>query len=811
MVKVAGVLLALVVLGLCIEIPSARCPEPTTAGGLNPLRVVVVIGRDWHIDPNSYVEAAAGNSDPDRSEGAFHDVVSLLKLWSVPFDILRLDQNHLNLSQFLDSEGKLRYGAIVWDCNQAEPLGTQNWTVLEEAVGQHGISLVALANTIQEPRIRELLGIELVETGLYPISDPFNITVDHFITQGYNGTIIPAGTFSQEGSMGGKGCHVTVNETVTTILGSQGTWPQLTVRDLTNSTKAVWIGGNRNVVFSLSPVMASILRRALTYCIGYLVYKTYPNTVVLRLDDMGTSQSAYLSSWHYPQLTAEQINYSITQPLLEHNATVSVMYCAGYPTNTSHSVNESWTVDWVDYFGTEQNLTSNYIGILDGMSRGVLEIQSHGWTHLNPDLDSPPGPWWDNQTEWEDDTWYREARDERRGYIDIASAIEMQCLNNSVQETQKAFGTFPLSFAPSGSDISADPAWNGRWNLYDNFTYEIAGLAGFGIASDQLNYHYLGPKGDIIVYQMRMTRLFNMVYKPDVRARLKTGWDIPVYVVLHDMDLVQSPGPNYLNDSLKQLEEPSTETENAVETYLSENAFSGYLHSNTSSLSSSIGFAFSYDSHYCKYFADHESRWTLDLSNESLQMFRSLGTVMVTTDSSPGFTVNASTYFNETQTLTIPQGIGTHTIQFESAFVFHLSAGWNMISFPVIPNNSSFASIFNGAGYYQILTWSGTSYVTPADAEAGCGYWALVLGDTELTVSGQMVESYETSLPAGWSMIGSVYGKTVNASDVFGNDYYQLITWSGTSYVPATTIEPGKGYWALVLVPKNITVDGSLP
>jgi len=25
---------------------------------------------------------------------------------------------------------------------------------------------------------------------------------------------------------------------------------------------------------------------------------------------------------------------------------------------------------------------------------GVLEIESHGWTHMQPDLDSPPGPWW---------------------------------------------------------------------------------------------------------------------------------------------------------------------------------------------------------------------------------------------------------------------------------------------------------------------------------------------------------------------------------------------------------------------------------
>lgn len=64
-----------------------------------------------------------------------------------------------------------------------------------------------------------------------------------------------------------------------------------------------------------------------------------------------------------------------------------------------------------------------------------------------------------------------------------------------------------------------------------------------------------------------------------------------------------------------------------------------------------------------------------------------------------------------------------------------------------------------------------------------------------------------TYLPAE-SMIGSIYNCTVNATKVFPG-YYQLLTWSGTSYVPVTTIEPGKGYWALVLEPTHIVVDPS--
>jgi hypothetical protein len=82
----------------------------------------------------------------------------------------------------------------------------------------------------------------------------------------------------------------------------------------------------------------------------------------------------------------------------------------------------------------------------------------------------------------------------------------------------------------------------------------------------------------------------------------------------------------------------------------------------------------------------------------------------------------------------------------------------------------------------------------------------LVLSPTTVEVTGSAVESFELDLPAGWSMIGSVYNSTVSASDVFP-DYYQLVAWSGTSYVTATTIEPGKGYWVLVLVPTHIRVE----
>jgi len=44
----------------------------------------------------------------------------------------------------------------------------------------------------------------------------------------------------------------------------------------------------------------------------------------------------------------------------------------------------------------------------------------------------------------------------------------------------------------------------------------------------------------------------------------------------------------------------------------------------------------------------------------------------------------------------------------------------------------------------------------------------------------------------------SSFNVEANASDVFPG-YYQLVTWDGSGYIAATMMEPGKGYWALVL------------
>src|SRR5207247_10320996 len=45
-----------------------------------------------------------------RSSDLFQPVAALLKAWSVPFEILRLDQQHLDVSSLFERSGQVRYG-----------------------------------------------------------------------------------------------------------------------------------------------------------------------------------------------------------------------------------------------------------------------------------------------------------------------------------------------------------------------------------------------------------------------------------------------------------------------------------------------------------------------------------------------------------------------------------------------------------------------------------------------------------------------------------------------------------------------------
>jgi hypothetical protein len=140
-------------------------------------------------------------------------------------------------------------------------------------------------------------------------------------------------------------------------------------------------------------------------------------------------------------------------------------------------------------------------------------------------------------------------------------------------------------------------------------------------------------------------------------------------------------------------------------------------------------------------------------------------------------------------------------------FTFRLRAGWNMISFPVMPDNKNPHSIFPGD--YTMFKWNaaGKQYVlcTDDNIENGVGYWFYVSAAENVLVSGTPVNSLALPLSAGWNLIGSPLGGASIASPDDTPDGSVLpyaFTWDAENrkYTPPITdLVAGAGYWVYAL------------
>ncbi len=119
--------------------------EPSRAAS-RPYRVLVVIGDQWD-DPGSYSideQTSSGGRTRD-SDKDFRDVITMLKIWGIPFDILRLDQQRLQINRFLNGIAEPNYSCLIWMANPKKLKGfSANYETVRRAVEEYGMSLICL-------------------------------------------------------------------------------------------------------------------------------------------------------------------------------------------------------------------------------------------------------------------------------------------------------------------------------------------------------------------------------------------------------------------------------------------------------------------------------------------------------------------------------------------------------------------------------------------------------------------------------------------------------------------------------------------
>jgi len=210
-----------------------------------------------------------------------------------------------------------------------------NYRTVRRAVEEYGISLIALFDHIAAPELSGILGMDY-----HGVSDQISrstnaalkISREHFITTGAVGKVINTETQSELRIIRGSASHAAE------VLGTIGKYPQLVVRDISEETKAVWIGGGRDW-FGKFPVMRQLFRKALVYSIFIM-------------DDMGASEHAYSLRWHYPTPSKEDIIKYLVEPLEKHGFVMVQNVTPGYANPVTRMVENPWTIDkFTDPFG----------------------------------------------------------------------------------------------------------------------------------------------------------------------------------------------------------------------------------------------------------------------------------------------------------------------------------------------------------------------------------------------------------------------------------------------------------------------------
>jgi len=131
-------------------------------------------------------------------------------------------------------------------------------------------------------------------------------------------------------------------------------------------------------------------------------------------------------------------------------------------------------------------------------------------------------------------------------------------------------------------------------------------------------------------------------------------------------------------------------------------------------------------------------------------------------------------------------------------FEFHLNQGWNLISIPVIPNNTDLNALFEDAEIAYCFI--GGEYVSVSVLQPGYGYWLKVPSDNSYIIKGARFSNHAYLFKTGWQLIGPIFKETVHLKDNINGIY----RYNGEYYDFVEHLQPGFGYW--VNASKNFSI-----
>jgi hypothetical protein len=624
------------VLSLLLNAGAAFGAKPATPWRVRPYRALLIVER-WS-DPTSVLV--------DHEKDDFQPVAALLKAWSVPFDILRLDQQHLDNTYLFSRSGDVRYGVAIWLAD-APSYSNQDVASLEQAV-HAGTSLLVAKSRFLDSALERLVGLKFKES--YTATDPLRVTESHFITRELAAQRMDRLDVSWDFNN-----RIWVEPQGAKVLIDQNRHPVLTINQPEPKSSAIWIGAPALSLLRDAAYWRQLFFRSLLCSLGYLVLPNvdYSRHIEIEIDDWGTADKGFLSYWRYLEPSEDVLRRYVIGPLQKRDAVVAANVNTGYVDRNTKRIESPWAQKFTDLYGLHQDYASTQRGLKAAIAAGVVEIESHGWTHMQPDLESLPGPWWtaDLAGEASADGWYTEFEDDRRG-AEAPAIVQLFHMRRSLEFLQEDFGQRPLELRPGGSGWSKSQF---------NHTGRLAAQAGFGLFHAEPEFYYyldrdlvldmtgIGPQVGTTSYD----RLADL--HPE---RWPAHPDGPAMLLFHDRDIALQP--DFVERLLSAL--PATYQ------ILSLNEYIGTLHAQIdSSVAEGWQLTFSFDPHYCAYFQRHPSSWCLWLSDSFGEALKTLQDLQISVDNGTSLRIKAADFLRGTPTIHLPSGVGAHVWKLETA------------------------------------------------------------------------------------------------------------------------------------------------
>jgi len=269
------------------------------------------------------------------------------------------------------------------------------------------------------------------------------------------------------------------------VLIDQDRHSVLTINQPAAENSVIWLGMPALSLLRDSAYWRQLFFRSLLCSLGYLVLPNVhcSHRVEIEIDDWGTADKGFLSYWRYLEPSEDTLRHYLIAPLERHHAVVAANVIPGYVDRKEKRIVTPGFRNSRTRMGYSRTMPRRREALRPAVATGVLEIESHGWTHMQPDLESPPGPWWtaDLAGKGSADGWHTEFEDHRRG-TEAPAIVQLFRMKRSLEYTcKRTSANAALELGPGGS---------GWTKSQFNHTGRIAAQAGFGLFHAEPDFYY---------------------------------------------------------------------------------------------------------------------------------------------------------------------------------------------------------------------------------------------------------------------------------------------------------------------------------